>query len=392
MFEILNSYFSYYLNQKLKNQQKTQEQRKKLLYIIFNRKKELNMLKITLIALIFICLDTSAATTNLLLTTPTAAASPIQHSYQVSVGNIADASFQDIKEFETDVEGKARNLLYTFPDLKSLSIVDLNTDKIRATFTGIENQKIQLLVTDLDLIVKGKVYVSGALKYLCSTSEITIKLQDVAARAIYNYYSGSIESLNVDYKNKSSASCDSGVLSIPGVRDIISNFGSSMAKAKIDDFIRDELRNNVDLSQFDDLFGLEKVLANPSVKANINIAENVLGIDIDDNISNLMLGRNISIAFLRNYNGLNHHLVHLDVFQSRPKISVSNGQYYASAPGAVAYEKYAYKNGSWVRSSWTKGVLYNGQKIGVIGFNIYGEPSYLSTAIVSGGSCGKACF
>jgi len=330
-----------------------------------------------------------AAQTDLTLSKPSGQPTPREDALTINIGSHADNLFADIKQMELDIESKLRSEINSIREVKSISYVDVNTDRLSATFSGSASQKVTLTVGSLD--VKAQVRFDG-IDILCPTVKATISLRNLRPTATYNYYTGALTNLDIFYNNNIDLSCSGGILSFPGVGKLVSIFASNYAEAKVDDMVDAGLRQYTDIINMKDLFGVQDILEKPSVAGPVANLENLLDIDVTHTINNLITGMNFYVGVHRNYNGANSHRIKLAVYQTAPSItSAPGGVFNTSAPGASHIDRYAY-NGTWQPNSWFPGILYNGQHIGAIAFsNTYNVASYMAQSVVTIGNCGKAC-
>ncbi|UAA38997.1 hypothetical protein KIH87_01090 [Paraneptunicella aestuarii] len=332
----------------------------------------------------------NAAQTDLKLSKPSGSPTPREDAYTVNIGTLADGLFNDIKQMELNIESKLRTEINKINEVKSISYIDVNTDNLSATFTGEASQKVSLTVGSISVKAQAKF---DGIDILCPTVKATVSLQNLRPKATYNFYTGALTSLSINYNNNIDLSCSGGILSFPGVSQLVSIFASNYAEAKVDDMVDSGLRQYTDIINMKNLFGVKSILDKPSVATPVAAIEQQLNIDITNTINNLITGMNVYVGVFRNKNGTNAHQIQLSIFQTAPTItSGAGGYYYASAPGASQIDKYAYSSGAWSSSGWTPGILYNGQTIGAIAFNNnYNIPSYMAQKVVTLADCGKAC-
>ncbi|MCF2909509.1 hypothetical protein L1285_14380 [Pseudoalteromonas sp. DL2-H2.2] len=331
----------------------------------------------------------SAGETTLKLSKPTGNPNASQKVRTVSLGSLADSLFSDMRQFELETESDIRRDLSNMSAVKYIYAVDVDARNISATFTGTDNYKIRLTVGSLDLYTKVKF---DGVDVLCPSVKVSVRLENLTPTVTYNYYTGALEKIDINYGRDVDVSCSGGILSLPGISLFVDYFASDAATGAVDDLIKANLQQFAALQQPGALFGMQEILADSRVRGNVDAAERYLDIDIDNIIGNLATGMNLNVSLNRDAYGYGKHLAHIGVYQSAPTITAGwGGQFNASAPGANRISKYAL-SGTWRSSSWTPGLLYNNQFIGAIAYNrVYGIPSYLGQKQVTIGNCGKAC-
>ncbi len=332
----------------------------------------------------------SAAQTDLKLSKPSGVPSPVEDAFTINVGSYADGLFSNLKQMELNIESKLRAEISNIDQVKSISYIDVNADRLVATFSGTAPQEVRMTVGSISLKAQAKF---DGVDILCPTVKATISLSNLRPTASYNYYTGALTNLDINYRNNIDLSCSGGILSIPGLSQLVSIFANDYAEAKADDMVEAGLRQYTDIINMKDLFGVKEILDKPSIAGPVEQIEGRLEIDIDDMINNLFTGVNMFVSVHRNKNGTNAHQIQLGVYQTAPTITAGwGGNYSASAPGASHVNRYAYSNGSWHSNSWIPGILYNGQHIGAIAYNHnYNIASYMAQKVVTLGDCGKAC-
>lgn len=330
-----------------------------------------------------------AAQTTLQFIKPTGQASPDRKIRSVNLQHYADGIFNDAKAMELDLESKLRNAMNNISKVKSVSYVDVDTSKLSAHFKGEGSGRVSLTVGNLGIKTEARVDGVG---FLCPTVKAKIKMTNIRPRAEYNYSNGQLTDLNVTYGRDVDLSCSGGIFSFPGVAQLVSLFASNYAEAVVDDMIKDNLRNFMDIQNQKDMFGLKQVIQKPSVAGPLQTIEREFNIDVEQVANNLFTGVNLVVSVFRDKYGSNKHEIQLVLFQTMPTITpISGGRFTTSAAGADSYARFAY-SGRWSNSDWTPGILYNGQFIGAVAFNkYYNLPSFLAQKQVTLGNCGKAC-
>lgn len=317
--------------------------------------------------------------------------SPAQ-SYEASanVFFLADPLFADLAALEAGLEADLYDELLDIEELKSISTADVNIDALTATFTGTGPAEVLLTLSGIDLVAAGRF---DGIDILCPTVKATVKLEQLQALATYDFYTGAIKSLGIDYHNDVSLSCSGGILSFPGVSDLVSLFAEDYAESWAHGKLEDLVEKYTDILNMKDLFGVAEILEDPEVSDAIDAIETAFDFDFRDAVNNLFTGVNIKLGVYRNRNGAGQHLIHFDVHQTAPTItSIGGGNFTVSAPGSTDFVRYLYANGSWVESTWPAGLLKTGDRIGVLAFNDYYDlPSYFVSTTLSLGNCGKAC-
>ncbi|UDM63851.1 hypothetical protein KIJ96_23235 (plasmid) [Pseudoalteromonas piscicida] len=335
-------------------------------------------------------LSVNAGETTLKLSKPSGLPSPVESARSINIGSVADNLFSDLRSFEVETESGMRRDIAGMSKVKSIYAIDVDAKRVSATFSGTTNYKVKLTLKNINLYAKVKF---SGIDILCPSVTVTARLNNLAPTATYNYYTGALEDLAINYNRKVDASCSTGLFSIPGVSIFVDYFASDYAKAKVDDLIKSNLRKFSELEQPGALFGMQKILADRRVSANISSAERALNIDIEETIANLVTGMNIYIDLKSDANGYGKHFAQIGVYQSTPTINSSwGGNFSVAANGANRINKYALTSGRWHSSDWTPGILYDGQFIGAIAFNrVYGVASYMGQKQVTISNCGKAC-
>ncbi|MFT5755566.1 MAG: hypothetical protein ACI9LM_000277 [Alteromonadaceae bacterium] len=332
---------------------------------------------------------TSASQTDLKFTKPTGVPSPVEHKYTLNVGTHADKIFNDLKKLETDVESQLRTEMGKISKLKSISYVDVNTDNLKAVFTGENTSRVSLSLAGLQIKAQAKF---KGVQVFCSTVRATINLKNTKAKANYNYYSGQLTNLDFTYDKDVDLSCSGGILSFPGVSQLVSLFANNYAEAKIDDMIKSSLKIRTEIINMKKLFGLSELMNKPQFSHSVTDIEEEFDFDLTNALNNVFTGLNVSVGIYRNKNGSNKHQIHMGIYQGYPKITNNGPVYSVNAPGASRFKKYVSTSNGMTAGSWSPGLLYNGQTIGSIAFNSnYGLYSYMTQKIVTIGDCGKPC-
>lgn len=350
----------------------------------------MNFSKKNLIISTFLVLSSiaSASQTDLKFTKPTGILDPAEHKYTLDIGSKADSIFYDLNKLEIDVESQLRAEMRKISRLKSISYIDINTDNLRAVFTGQNNSKVSLSLAGLQVKAQAKF---NGVHVLCSTVKATIRLKNTNAKANYNYYSGQLINLDFTYDKDVDLSCTGGILSFPGVSQLVSLFANNYAEAKIDDMVTDSLKEHTEIINMKKLFGLSEILNEPTISSYVSDIEDDFDFDLTNALDNVFTGLNVSVGVYRNKNGLNKHQIHMGIYQSYPVITNNGPVYSVSSVGASSIKKYV--SGQLTNDSgWTPGLLHHGQIIGAIAHNDnYNLYSYSAFKLVQLGACGKPC-
>ncbi len=325
----------------------------------------------------------SAASTELHFTRPTGTFVPHQQRYVVPVGNLADQLFQKIGHTEAVIEQKIMTEMQNTPEISRFYSTDLNTDNLRLELSYSGTQVLNGKFTGLNVVTR--IGIDG-IAVLCPTLKLDISVRDIVLHAQYNFFSGHLNGVQVEYQSNVQANC-TGMLGLPLVNKAVSYFAADKAKAKVDDMLAEVIQAQLPVTQAHELAGTRQLMEHPTVIAKVRAAERQLAMPILAALDQLTDGMNLAIGLHRNAQGNGLHVLHLDSYFNRPVIyfDPSIRTYNTRLPTAA---------GSEVRSpaDWTAGLLTQQSLIKSIVFHrLTNFPSYPATDVVTLGTCGKAC-
>lgn len=326
---------------------------------------------------------TFAASTELHFTRPTGSFAPSQQRSVVPVGNLADQLFQKVNQTELVVEQNIAAAMRSTPEISKFYSADLNLDNLRLVLSYSGAQVLNGRFEGLN--VATRIGVDGVAVF-CPTLKLDITVRNIVLNAQYNFFTGNLSHVQVDYQSDVKADC-SGVLGLPLINKAVSYFAADKAKAQLDDALAAAMQGQLPIQQANDLVGVRSLIESPTVVSQVRAAERQLAIPLLNALDQMANGMNIAIGLHRNARGNGLHVVHFDHYFDRPVI-------YFDQPNRTYSTYLPAMAGSEIRepNDWTAGLLQHNRLIKSIAFHrLTNFPSYPAVEVATLGQCGKAC-